>query len=178
MLVHTHKPYISKCINVEFMLSAMFIELNNPIFGTCPLYFGKCAANSPYCAIRWHKCMCLSLSLCVFNLFVILMIVRMQTHTHTIRMKWQQKYDIANLIATVWNSIIYSKYRHNKHMKTLRFVGSVISVTALSVLFHNKQYALIAFWLAQNVKRSHRKYDDFRSCSICFGFCTHCKCNQ
>lgn len=100
------------------------------------------------------------------------------THTHTIRMKWQQKYDIANLIATVWNSIIYSKYRHNKHMKTLRFVGSVISVTALSVLFHNKQYALIAFWLAQNVKRSHRKYDDFRSCSICFGFCTHCKCNQ
>lgn len=86
-------------------------------------------------------------------------------------MKWQQKYDIANLIATVWNSIIYSKYRHNKHMKTLRFVGSVISVTVLSVLFHNKQYALIAFWLAQNVKRSHRKYDDFRSCSTyMFGF--------
>lgn len=96
------------------------------------------------------------------------------THTHTPPNEWNGNRNmiLQILCATVWNSIIYSKYRHNKHMKTLRFVGSVISVTVLSVLFHSKQYALIAFWLAQNVKRSHRKYDDFRSYSVCFGFCT------
>lgn len=36
--MHNAKTYISKHINVEFILSAMFIELNNPNFGTWPLH--------------------------------------------------------------------------------------------------------------------------------------------
>lgn len=123
------------------MLSTMFIELNNPIFGTYPPYFGKCTErNAMQCRVRVCVCEC-------WMKFVCHPEDGAQVHTTKLSNMMFCKY----YVPAIWKSIIYPRisatintWKVQPFRRFAHFRHSLISVICLTAATAMRLLSLLA----------------------------------